>query len=271
VGREKESLISRFQYEGRIGHFDVFAVMTAAIYSDESGGDDLHDRICIATSFATLPRWISFEQRWGMVLNTVPEHVFHAVATDHAQRVFNAALPLVMRECEIVTFCLTMRETDYMKATTPRQRSRHGNVFGFARYAALSIFSALIGRRVGGDVGYYVEQGGKGYAWIMERMRAIYGDDELRREYRMATFGPVDRREHLPVHTADLVAHEVITARHTSVPLDILGDHVEIYDVSGEDIENVIGEFAKLNDRLDRMNRDAKVAKKSARRRTPKT
>lgn len=107
-----------------------------------------------------------------------------------------------------------------------------------------------------GDVGYYVEHGGKGVGYIMDLMGQIHRSDRMRPRYCMAAFGQVDRRTHRRVHVADLVAHEVITQRHHSRPLDVLGDSLLIRDMEGDDIQELVSDMSKDRDKLDRLVRD---------------
>jgi hypothetical protein len=108
-----------------------------------------------------------------------------------------------------------------------------------------------------GDYGYYVEQGGKGFGWIMQALALIYSSDKLRASYRMATYGRVDRRIHLPVHTADLISHELLTNRHTSPILNRLGEQVVVQDVTADDVGEIMGRWSNDRRSFDRLLREA--------------
>jgi hypothetical protein len=110
---------------------------------------------------------------------------------------------------------------------------------------------------------YYVEQGGKGFDRIMEHFGIIYRDDRLRASRSMAAYGPVDRRILLPVHLSDLVAHEVITNRHESPALKILGELVVIDDINErDDLQELIDQWTKDHFAMNKL-REASRRRKS--------
>jgi hypothetical protein len=252
----EESLAERFIFESRIGRFTVHAVL-GALYMDESGGHSDTDRIGIASSVATTENWLRFESMWRQVLKDAGrEDSFHAVNTDVVQQGLNLKLADVMCECRVWTLCITVHQSVYKDVTTATERARFGNAFGFARYVNVHHMADQFRQEDKGDVGYYIEQGGKGCEWLMIRLNRIYRSVELRRFFRMGALGPVDRRIHLPVHAPDLASHEVITCRHTSVPLMTLGAQVTIRDITGDEIRNVVDEFSKMEAKLKRIRRD---------------
>jgi hypothetical protein len=261
----REWLSDRFKYEGQIGHFDQFIVF-GAVYFDESGDDPRHKRIGIAASFADSASWLAFEVDWRAILTPVGrEKDFHANRNDQIQGALNVFLAMLMKKHGIYSFGTTIDADDYRAATTPLQRGWYGNEYGFARYVSLILTGHALAKLDRVDFGYYVDQGGKGGDWIMKTMADIYRFDDLRASYRMATFGPVDRRKHLPVHAADLVAHEVITNRENSTPLAILGDNVEVDDGTREQIDGVMAEFTQLRMHMRHATRNRRARNKALR------
>jgi hypothetical protein len=248
----------RFEFESKVFGFDWFAVI-GANFSDESGGHDNAGRICIATATAPTVAWIDFMRAWGPILHACGRTgEFHANRGDATQKQLNLALAAVMREMRIPSLCMTIKQDTYRKVTTPKVRSQYGNAFGFARYCSLMITSQALEKvQIPGHFGYYVEQGGKGFSWIMERLAQIYRSDMLRARFRMAYFGPVDRRTDLPAHPPDLVSHEVNTARHNSPVLKILDDLVEVQDISEDDASGLLDLMLKDREVLDRILRDS--------------
>jgi hypothetical protein len=260
-----EDSIRRFSYEGRIAGFDLFVVF-GAVYTDESGDDPKHKRIGIATSFTDIGHWTSFDTEWRKVLVSVGrERDFHANRQDNLQQALNIVLATLMKQHRVYSFCTTIDHDEYHAATTALQRGWYGNEYGFARYVSLVLAGHSLNRLNRGDFGYYVDQGGKGVDWIMQTMATIYRIDRLRAQYRMAAFGLVDRRKDLPVHAADLVAHEVITNRDASLPLSILGENVEIDDTTHGQIAGAMTEFTRIQKYMRHLKQKHKNERKAKR------
>jgi hypothetical protein len=237
-----------------------------AIYSDESGNEQT-GRIGIAASLASIQNWTELEAEWRQVLVFANrEHEFHAVENDRTQYALNVTLAWLMKKWRVATVCITVRERDYLENTTALQRGWYGDAYAFARYVSLVYTGESIRRLNKGDFGHYVEQGGRGFDWIMQTLGLIYKSDQLRPKYRMATYGPVDRRIHLPAHAADLVAHEVITNRHKSAALSLLGENVVIEDVAGDTIETIMTEFAEIRKVIAKLKNDHRARRRESRR-----
>jgi hypothetical protein len=218
-----------------------------AAYFDESGDEENPGgRIGIAGALGTTDQWLGFEGDWRGVLDDA--HVtpgdFHAVQTSSLQVALSDTCARLVKKWNIITLCVTLRESDYERCTNQLQRGWYGDAYGFARYVCFMTVSAKAKTR-DGDIGYYVEQGGKGFDWIMEHFGIVYRDDKQRANRRMAAYGPVDRRIHLPVHVPDLVAHEVITARQVSKPLVTLGGLVSIFDINEDEIDDLVHGWTK--------------------------
>jgi len=240
----------------RLGGYDLMALF-GALYQDESGGHTRDGRIGIATSLARVDHWLRFAEVWQPILRAADrETTFHAVNADAVQTKLNLRLASLMKRFGVFTTCITLRQEDFAAATESTDRSRYGGPFGFARYLSLFVMGQHLRTADQGEAAYLVEAGGKGYTWFIRILAGVYASDDLRREYRMASFGPSDRRKHLPAHAPDLVSHEVITARHTSEPLRILGGHVEIIDVSKDLMTEAMASFRRMR-RVLMQHRDA--------------
>lgn len=237
------------------------------IYFDESSDQKDDGRIGISACMSSAYQWAVFEERWRAILAAkgIDAGDFHAVKTDTVQRETNIALAHLMKEIGIASTCVTLRTSEFERYTTQDERGNYGGAYGFARYASILALNHTFDD-VGdsGSYAYYVDQGGQGGDWFVQTLQKIVGHDELRAKYRMAGYGVVDRRLHLPVHAADLVAHEVVTSRHTSEPLKILGKLVLVDDWTGEHVEEVMRDFAKTREKLTSLKRDyrAKLKRK---------
>src|SRR5262249_30714650 len=153
--------------------FDIFIVY-GAFYFDESGDDELHERMGISSTFTSAENWEGFEGDWRGVLAAFPDHEFHANDNSDVQRALNVSLALLMRKWSVISFTITLRKADYARNTDKVQRSWFGNEFAFARYVSLILCGDQVQKLNRGDVGYYVDHGGEGVDWIMERMKLIY-------------------------------------------------------------------------------------------------
>lgn len=239
----REKLSERFVYEGRIGKFNQFVVFSA--YFDESG-NRASKRIAVVGAIATAESWTAFETHWALVLSAAKrERQFHAKNTDRVQIILNELLADAMKYSNVWAMSVVVDEADYLRTTNQRQRSQMGNAYGFAGYIGLSVLSDWA-RQSNEHVGYYIDQGGPGYGKMMEILVNAYATDSGRESFRVAGYGPADRRIHLPVHPADLVAHELAMNPDDSKPLAILGDRVRRIDVTPEFLRGLMAEFDEL-------------------------
>jgi hypothetical protein len=139
-----------------------------------------------------------------------------------------------------VSLCITLDEEHYKRSASSEERAYLGNACGFAGFACSAYLGDVLRALDHHEFGFYVDQGGRGTAKHLEILQRIYADDRWRARFGLADFGPADRRVHLPVHTADLVVHEVITNRHHSHALSILGQRVIVRDLSKEEIDDTL-------------------------------
>lgn len=244
------------------------------IYFDESSNQAEDSRIGIAASMASAHQWMLFDTQWRAVLADArlqPGDV-HAARAGSVQTAMNIALARMLRDLGISSTCVTTRVSDFESVTTPAERSMYGGPYGFLRYASLLALNLTFDNA--GDTGryaYYLDQGGQGGDWFLQTLGRIAQHDELRAKYRMAGYGVVDRRVHVQVHAPDLIAHEVITSRHTSEPLKVLGDRVLVDDWTADDIRELMGDFSGIREKLnalkrehrDRMKRDRQAARQA--------
>jgi hypothetical protein len=237
-----------------MGGYDRFIVF-GAIYFDESGGHTRHGRIGIAATIASTEQWFGLEREWREAL-TITKRLksFHAKNNDSTQKALNIVLATLLYRWKIPTLCITLDQDVYMQNTTPLQRGWYGNAFGFARYISAIMSGDSAKRGYSGDIGYYVEQGGKGHDWIMQAFGVIYASDKLRADYGMAAYGPVDRRIHLPVHAPDLIAHEVVHDDGKSFPLAIVGDFALVQEITAPQIARAMEEFTEIRIELKKAN-----------------
>jgi len=229
--------------------------MLREIYFDESYHEKT-GRIGVSATMATTGQWEHFVRDWGGVLaaKSVAPGEFHAQSGGKVQRELNLSLAGLLSNLGICSTCVTLRTNDFEANTTLEQRGNYGGVFGFARYVAiLSLSLGFEDAGRSGEFAYYADQGGRGLDWFMQTLRTIAANDSLRRQYRLTKHGVVDRRVHLPVHAADLVAHEVITHRHTSEPLNVLGRQVLVDDWNGDEVREVLNDFSQSRERLKKI------------------
>ena len=52
-----------------------------------------------------------------------------------------------------------------------------------------------------------------------------------------------DGRKDLPVHPADMIAHEVVTDKENSVPLKVLREYLTVFDVTHEALRAALDDF----------------------------
>ena len=232
------SLAQIFGFRGRIGHFNGFTVF-GAVYFDESGNDDRSGRIAVAASIASVEGWEQFETKWSHILGRAGNE-FHAKDRSTTQYRLNCLLPVLMELCGVVTLCITLDRQEYRTLTSADDRSRLGNVAGFAGFLCIGRMAQYLRDEKLGDIGYYVEQGGPGFDKMMEFLGMVYRLDEARTNWHLADYGPVDRRIHLPVHASDLIAHETITNRDKSEPLKIAGNQACIIDLGAEYVQSAV-------------------------------
>ena len=260
----RESLAERFIHEGRIGRFEQFVVLAA--YFDESGNHPRSKRIGVAGAVALAENWKQFEEQWrkGLVIAD-RERTYHANQNTPIDRVLNQMLALLVNDHGIAALCITVDEGQYIANTTAMDRSVLGNAYGFASFACVSFIADWLRSLDKGDASYYIDQGGQGYGKIMEILAMGYRDDGFRAQLKMAGFGPADHRQHLPVHTADLVAHEVITNRSASQPLAYMGERVTVHDLTVEQIRETMTQFRGLVAHFKREKQRARNLKRRGR------
>jgi len=257
----RDSLSERFRYEGGIGRFDWFAVLAA--YFDESG-DDRSDRIAVAVALAHEENWRQFEALWRVALDLANVTDYHAHINNNAHHALNRAMPVLVKECRILLSCTTVSRSDYMRVTNASDRSQLGNEYGFAGFVAISLMADVLRKYNQGDAGYYIDQGGKGFGKMIEILSYWYQRD--RADFMMATYGPADRRLHMPLHPADLVAHEVITNREKSECLPLFGEHLAIQDLSTQQLREIFAQHRVIWAHLKREKQRLKNAAKRKRR-----
>lgn len=220
-----------------MGHFDWCAVFAAA-YFDESSNDLPGPTIAVGCAYARIEGWAAFEAFWRDTIG--PSGVdFHARNDSYVQQLLNWGLPHVMRDFRIGGICASIRRDDYLAVTDNAVRGGLGNVYCFAGFVCACLFADELRRLDLGDSGYFIEGGGPG----SEPLRNLL-DDALRvpawkTTMRIAMTALVNRHEHLPVHPADLITHEVATNRATSAALVAIGKSLDIVDVSRDKLAEI--------------------------------
>jgi hypothetical protein len=204
---------------------------------------------------ATIENWLRFRRRWRYVLDhaaLVPGFKeFHAKNGGHTQRMLNLLLAYVMRECNIQGYCVTMDTLEYLSLATPRQRSQIGNEYSFAAFACFSVVAERFRQAVpGAAMAFYVEKGGPGFDRTMQLMGDCFKDERTGDGIALATYGPADRTRDLPCHPADLIAHEVVTNRYHSQPLNVLDEWLTVTDVTHEILRDALADFDAITKRF---------------------
>jgi hypothetical protein len=241
-------------------------VVLAAYFDESAVGTAKHGTVSVAASIATLENWRRFENIWRPVLKSAGrETSFHAVARSKEQQALNAVLPLIARECRVWTQCVTFDRADYFNNTSAVDRSQLGNDHGFAWFACASVIAEYLRDYVKQDAGYYIDQGGLGSDKAMQILGWVYRDPEWRESWRLADFGPADRRVQLPLHPADLVAHQVATNRSESDILSTFGDWLNVSDAPASSIREAVSDFHDLVAIAKRQHEKKRLVKRAAR------
>lgn len=244
-------------YDARSVGFGYYAVF--AVYLDESGSRTRGRRIGYAACLGTVDQWDRFSIGWLRVLmdqavvgNLEPDahYDFHAKNGGYSlvQRRLNRLLPTWMLQCGIFSSAVAMNEADYIELSTHADRSRLGNVYGFAGFGAAVMMGSALRSLGGGYAGYYVDRGGPGFDKVMQLFGDVYnGEQHLRPHFRLAHYGPANRHDNLPIHAADLVAHEVVTRGQASPIVQWLGNELHVHELTPIDIASLLGTFREMD------------------------
>lgn len=259
-------LVGIFRFKSKIGGFNRFAVFAA--YFDESAtGSTRRGIVAVAASIATADAWSAFDDAWRPVVeDSGLQRAFHAMENDPVQRRLNGTLPGIMNSAGVFSVCVVFDRAAHIRITSPEDRSVFGNDHGFAWLACASVVSGALEQN-GEYAGYYIDQGGLGSKKAMQFLSGAYRDDEARESWRLADYGPADRRIHLPLHPADLVAHELATVGRSSAVIKSLND-VNVVDLDEHQLKSIADALSALWLRIKVERNRERFARRANRRST---
>jgi hypothetical protein len=227
-------------------------------YCDESSNEADDPRIGVAMCSGSKAQWDTLAGIWPiqmMALNLKPDD-FHATRAKEEARM---ALANTMQQIGIATACATLRISDFEKGTKQADRGKYGGAYGFVRYMLLLHTSWAADDLLDETpIEIYIDQGGLGGDWFMQLLDAIAMHDSLRKKYRLTAHRTVDRRNDVRVHCPDLISHELLTDRHTSPVLKLLGNTVLVDDWTQDGIAEAIDEFNDIREWIENLEKDAK-------------
>lgn len=236
------------------------AVIKAFI--DESGFDGRGDELVVAAAVGKQHLWAAFAadwQRWA--------RGFHAQTADEQtkMRLAEVAVDLV----DSIVVCV-FNDAHYKRDVSHDVRSLVGGMYTYGLISTMNAVHHLVPTA---EVGYFIEPGARGYSNAIAGLAGLYANTQARQHLRIATFGPANHSDDLPLHVADLVAHEAFTWLRSgrppyggSQPLKILQRKLHLYGSDSGDLIAFNQQFSDLLSMIRHHKRNQKASARAIRR-----
>lgn len=241
---------------------DCIAVLKA--YIDESGMDGRGPELIVACAIADQPKWACLAADWHQW-----SAGFHAQTASQSRRERLAEIAGALIDSIVV---VSLRDADYKKHVSHDVRSFVGGIY---TYGLISTMNAALFHTAhsGSDVAYFIEPGARGYSNAFRIIADLYAFEDARKALRIGSFGPANSLADLPLHVADLAAHEVVTwvrqgkrADALSRPLWELQPKLHLYGSDRADLDQFDGMMSDLMSKIRHYKRNKKARARAIRR-----
>lgn len=195
--------------------------MNLVAYFDESGTHEDSGIVAVGGFISTAPRWGEFCAQWQVALSEFGLGYFHMA--DFANRVspYNTwteeqrrdrllRFLTIIKANVIGSIGISFQKTAFDLLFSRRTKATCGGAYGLASSACfMDMGNLLSGLNIGGGVDYVFESGAQGASQMNRTFLANINDPEQRERLHLSSLRFENKRDCLPLQSADVLAYEL--------------------------------------------------------------